>query len=671
MRMTLISAELAFYNSETTTHQRIMRSVVSMCMMAQILKLQPFERNTRSMFNRVAALPFILLGSIAFAQKAPIQITADLSDAPRKLYHAEVDIPAAAGPLTLTTPKWLPGHHSPNGPVGDITGVVFTANGQTLPWRRDDLDLYQYHLVVPSGVTSIHAHLDCIVANRITTNMAVLEWEKLLLYPAGIPVRQIPIQASVTVPMGWGIGTSLKPVSPYDPGHPAGGTVHYAATTVEMLEDSPIITGEYFHEYALAPDVTPKHYIDLVGDEAEDVQLRPKVLDHISNLVREAGAMYNSRHYNSYHFLLTLTKNGGGGGLEHHESSDNGMTEHGLADDQNEMLNFYLLSHEFTHSWNGKYRRPAGLATPDYATPMQGQLLWVYEGLTNYLGDVLGTRSGFTSQEYYRGYLALLAATLDYKSGREWRSTEDTAISVSVLRGGPAWANWRRSTDYYQEGDLLWLDADTTIRKLTKNQKNLHDFLVIFLGKGGNTAPMVVPYDRSELIADLNQVVAYDWATFLHDRIDKVNPHANLNGIEQGGYKLVYTDKPSPYERNLLSLRGGGLDVWFSLGLAVQADGTITDVRVGGVADKAKLIPGQKIMAVNGRIYSSAGLRSAIQQGKTNTTPIHLILQNDTIVSQTDLDYHDGERYPTLVRIDGVPAYLDEITTPLISLKIQ
>ncbi len=617
------------------------------------------------MLARLAVLPLLFLPSLAFSQ-TPIQITADLSDAPRKMYHAEVEIPVKAGPVTLTTPKWLPGHHSPNGPVGDITGVVFTANGQTLAWRRDDVDMYAYHLTVPAGVTSVHAHLDCIVANRITTNMAVLEWEKLLMYPAGMPVREIPIQASVTVPAGWGIGTSLKPISAYDPQHPVGGTVHYAATTVEMLEDSPIITGEHFKEYALATDVAPKHYIDLVGDEAEDVELRPKVLGHLSNLVREAGSMYNSRHYGSYHFLLTLTRNGGGGGLEHHESSDNGLPEHGFADDQNEMINFSLLSHEFTHSWNGKYRRPAGLATPDYATPMQGQLLWVYEGMTDYLGGVLGTRSGFTSQEFYRGYLALLAATLDYKSGREWRSTEDTAIAVSALRGGPAWANWRRSTDYYQEGDLLWLDADTTIRKLTNNKKNLHDFLVLFLGKGGNTAPMVVPYDRAELIAELNQVVPYDWAGFLHDRVDKVNPRVDLAGIEQGGYKLVYTDKPSAYQKAILSLRGG-MDVWFSLGLSLQGDGTITDVRVGGVADKAKLVPGQKILAVGDRMFSPAVLREAVAQSKTNKGPIHFILQNDVKVVQADLDYHDGERYPTLVRVEGTPDYLDQITVPLVA----
>lgn len=266
--------------------------------------------------------------------------------------------------------------------MADITGVVFTADGKTLPWRRDDIDLYEFHLTVPAGVNSIHAHLDSI-ATSFTANQAVLEWEKLLLYPAGIPVREIAIQASVNVPAGWGIGTSLTPISAYDPEHPAGGMVRYAATTVEMLEDSPIMTGIYFHEYALAPEITPKHYIDVFGEAPEDVEIRPSVLDHWNRLVYEAGAMYGAPHYRSYHFLLALHGMRGGGGLEHHESSDNSLPERALTTDDNEMAGSSLLPHEFTHSWNGKYRRPAGLATPDYATPMKGELLWVYEGLTD------------------------------------------------------------------------------------------------------------------------------------------------------------------------------------------------------------------------------------------------------------------------------------------------
>ncbi len=427
----------------------------------------------------------LLLSTAALAQKTPIQITADLSDAPRKLYHAEIDLPVKAGPLTLTTPQWIPGNHRPTGPVDDITGVVFTANGQVLPWRRDDVDLYQFHVTVPAGVTTLHAHLDCIVTARVTQKMAVLEWEKLLLYPANIPVKEIAVQPSVTVPEGWGVGTALTPTDGYDAQHPKGGTTHFAATTVEQLQDSPVITGEYFHEFALAPEVTPKHYIDVVADEPEDSELRPALLAELSNLVRETGAAYDSRHYNVYHFLLTLSDVAGGEGLEHGQSSDNGVGEKGFSDEGHQLGESDLLSHEFTHSWNGKYRRPFNLYQPDFATMQQGSLLWVYEGMTQYLGNVLAARSGLKTQAQYRDLLAMSAANLDYKPGREWRSTEDTAIAASVLRGGnPAWSNWKRGQDYYQEGELFWLDADTLIRKLTDNKKSLTDFRSHLPGQG-------------------------------------------------------------------------------------------------------------------------------------------------------------------------------------------
>jgi predicted metalloprotease with PDZ domain len=542
---------------------------------------------------------------------------------------------------------------------------------KNLIWRRDDVDLYEFHLTVPPGVSSIHAHLDCITTS-VTPNIAVLEWERLMLYPAGAPVRDIPIQASVIVPAGWGIGTSLTPISAYDPQHPAGGTVHYAATTVEMLEDSPVMAGAYFHEYALAPELSPKHYIDVVGDSAEAAEVRPAVLEHWNRLIHEAWAMYGAPHYRSYHFLLALRGAMGGGGLEHHESSDNSLPERGLTTDDEEMVGSGLLPHEFTHSWNGKYRRPAGLATPDYATPMKGELLWVYEGLTDYLGDILAPRSGAISPQHYREQLALDAANMDNTTGRTWRSIGDTAISISGLatsafgRGGNAWANWRRSADYYPEGNLLWLDVDTTIRKLTNNSKNLRDFMTVFLNKGGSTTPTVVPYDFNEIVSDLNQVVKNDWAGFLNDRVSGINPRVNAEGIEQGGYKLVYTEKPSEYLKASMASRGSGRDVWFSLGIAFDSDGsTLSDVRVGSAADKAKLIPGQKIMAVNGRVFSKDALHAAVRQAKTAPAPLHLILQNDTLVTEADVDYHDGERYPTLVRVEGTPAYLDDIAKPL------
>ncbi|MGA1982339.1 MAG: M61 family peptidase [Acidobacteriaceae bacterium] len=631
----------------------------------------------------VALLTLMVAGGLAQAPAgAPIQIAADLTEVGRKLYHAEVDLPVKAGPLTLITPQWIPGNHRPTGPVEDITGVVFTAAGKTLEWRRDDVNLYEFHLTIPQGVTSLHAHLDCIVTARATTKLAVLEWEKLLLYPAGIPVREIAVQPSVVVPAGWGIGTALTPVATglaapavtgvneQDHTPPAGSTMtRYAVTTVEQLEDSPVIAGQYFHEFELAPEITPKHYLDVVADDEQDAELRPEFLTEVANLVRETGAMYASRHYNVYHFLLTLSDVAGREGLEHGQSSDNGVSANTFHDAQHQLTEADLLAHEFTHSWNGKYRRPARLYQPDFATPQQGDLLWVYEGMTQYLGNVLAARSGLKSQEEYRDLLAISAANLDNKPGREWRSTEDTAISSSVLRvTNGAWANWRRGQDYYPEGELVWLDADTLIRKLTNDQKSLNDFEHIFLGKGGNTGPLIVPYELPEIVADLNQVAPYDWAKFIHDRISNVDPHADLDGIERGGYELEYADKPSKGETTLRSnggQRATGIDVWYSIGIRVGADGTINDVRWDGPADKAKIAPGQKIFAVNGQVFSGDVLKAAIRDAKGKTEPIHLIVQTNSFVSLVDLDYHDGERYPILVRLDGTPDYLDEITKAL------
>src|SRR6185437_14342097 len=347
----------------------------------------------------------------------PIRITADLTDAPRKLYHAEIDLPVKPGPAAFTTPEWIPGNHRPTGPVDDITGVVFTAAGKTLPWRRDDTDLYQFHVDIPPGVTTLHVHLDCIVTSRASDKLAVLEWEKLMLYPANIPVRDIPIQPSVKVPTGWGIGTALQPTGSYDPNAKIGGTTEFQPTTVEQLEDSPVLTGEYFHEFALAPEISPKHYIDVVSDEPKDSNLRPELLAEVSNLVREASAAYASHHYHVYHFLLTLSDVAGGEGLEHGQSSDNGVEELGFADPRHQVYNADLLSHEFTHSWNGKYRRPETLYQTDFHKMQQGELLRVYEGMTQYLGHVLAPRPTLNTTTQYRDMLASSAANLDNRPG--------------------------------------------------------------------------------------------------------------------------------------------------------------------------------------------------------------------------------------------------------------
>ena len=616
----------------------------------------------------------VLLAPCAWGQNAPIEIVANLTDAPRRLYHAEIDLPVTAGPLDLITPQWIPGEHRPTGPAENITGVVFTANGKTLPWRRDDINMYEFHVNVPEGVTTLHAHLDCIVNSRVSQKLAVLEWEKLLLYPAHVPGREIPIQPSVKVPAGWGIGTALRPVSSGAyPVPAAGSTVQFAETNVEQLEDSPILAGGYFHEYELAPEITPKHYIDVVADHPEDANLRPQLLAQLNNLVREAGALYGSLHYHEYHFLLTLSNVAGGEGLEHGQSSDNGVGEKGFVDAAHQLSNADLLPHEYTHSWNGKYRRPARLYQPDFATPQQGALLWVYEGMTQYLGYVLAARSGLETPTQFRDVLAMVAGEMQYTPGRDWRSTEDTAVASSILRhDDPAWSNWRRGQDYYFEGALLWLDVDTLIRKRTDNKRSLGDFEKIFLGKGGNTGPLILTYQFDDLVKDLNEVLPYDWGTFLRERVYKINDDADLAGIEQGGYKLVLEDKPSATEKMLMGAQEpgrSGLNCWYSIGLKLNPDGRIMDVRWGGPGDKAKLAPGEKIMAVDGRVFSPDALREAIRAAKDSKEPIHLIVQADAFVQMADIDYHGGERYPVLERVNGTPDYLDEIVKPLVNAE--
>ncbi len=591
--------------------------------------------------------------------RSPISITADLSEAPRKLWHADIKIPVTPGPITITAAEWIPGTHMPSGPIENMTGLYFRAGGKTLSWRRDDVDLYSFHVNVPAGASTLDIHVDAIVSSRVSDKLAMLEWEKLLLYPDGIPVRNIRMEPSIIVPAGWGLGTALTPTGTN------GATTHFAPITLEMLEDSPILTGKYFKEIPLAPDVTPKHYLDVAGDQPHDIELRPQFLTAVNNLVHEAGAMYGSHHYNSYHFLLTLSDAAGGEGLEHHQSSDNGVKEKGYSDEKEALLEADLLAHEFTHSWNGKYRRPAGLATPDYKTPMKGDLLWVYEGMTEYLGNVLAARSGLRTAQQYREALAYYAALLNDRRGRIWRNTEDTAVAASILRSDtPGWSDWRRGQDYYFEGELLWLDVDTTIRQLTHNQKSLHDFLLIFVGPPGDTGPMVVPYTFDELTRDLNQVVPYDWAGFLHERVTTLAPHADLSGIAHGGYKLAFTDKPTSFEKALLDTRHW-IDTWYSVGLRMDQTGKVSDVRVNSAADQARLFPGEKIMAVNGIVYSNDAFITALKDAKGSSGPIQLVVQADKYVYNVDLNYHDGEKYPHLERMEGVPALLDEITKPM------
>lgn len=578
-----------------------------------------------------------------------------------------MSIPVQAGPLTLMFPQWIPGEHGPTGPIDNFTGLVFSANGQTIPWQRDSVNMFAFRVTVPEGVSTLEAKTDFLATAApsgfsagasTSANLCVVSWNEVLLYPASTPAAQVTFEPSIKIPEGWQLGTALTRTSS------EGSVTHFVAVPLETLVDSPVLTGRYFKEIALAPEITPKHYLDIAADGPEDLKISKENMEAFSNLVRETGALYKSRHYNSYHFLLTLSDSVAHFGLEHHQSSDDRVEARNFLDEDSSLLEGDLLPHEFTHSWNGKYRRPAGLATPNYQQPMIGNLLWVYEGLTQYLGDVLAARSGIWTVDQYRCYLAASAADLDHRPGRTWRDLQDTAASAQILYNTTdQWDNWRRSVDYYAEGELIWLDVDTTIRKLSNDKKSLNDFCAKFLGLGANTAPEVVPYKFEDVVSALNEIQPNNWADFLTERLTTKSPHAPLGGITNGGYHIEYTSESNDF------LRAGeghdrGVNAWYSLGLKTD-DNSISDVLIGSPAYKAGLGPTMKIVAINGRQASDELLHAAIRDTKTSAEPIELIVENTGYYKVAKIDYHGGELYPHLVRDGDVPDRLAAILKPM------
>lgn len=619
--------------------------------------------------SRAAGAIFIamLAGSLAGAQTAPITLSVDLTDAPRKILHATEVMPVTAGPLTVVYPKWIPGEHGPTGPIDDMAGFFVTANGQPLKWERDKVDMFAYHLTVPEGVTQLEMKIDFLASSSLSgysaggstsENLVLLSWNTLLVYPDGTNASDVMFTPSVTVPEGWKFGTAL------DKDGESGQKATFKTVSLEQLVDSPVLAGRYFREVVLAPEISPKHYLDMAADGPEQVELSKEHIADFDRLVRETGALYKSRHYHSYHFLVTLSDEVAHFGLEHHQSSDDRVTPRTFIDDEEFILNGLLLPHEFAHSWNGKYRRPAGLATSNYQKPMEGDLLWVYEGLTEYLGDVLAARCGIWTPEQYKQRLSTIAAFYDNRPGRTWRDIQDTATAAQTFyESGNGWDNWRLNVDYYDEGELIWLDVDTTIRKMTNNKKSLNDFAANFHGLGGDTGPKVVPYTFDDVIAGLNAVVANDWTTFLRSRLDSNAYHAPLGGLENGGYKLAYADEPNAWSKMENDERGG-VDFWYSLGLHIDKTGTISDVLKDGVAYKSGFGPGMHIVAANGRAYSSDVLKAAVRDGKGTGPAIELIVENTGFYRVIKVNYHDGERYPRLERISGTPDRLDDILKP-------
>jgi predicted metalloprotease with PDZ domain len=629
----------------------------------------------------VPAFFVFLVGSISFAANRPapaITIALDATEAPRKIFHAQLTIPAAPGTLTLYYPKWIPGEHAPSGPVIDLAGLKFTGNGQFLKWRRALDDNWTVNVEVPPGVQEVHASLDFLSeietqqglfseGASATEKLAVISWNQVLIYPKGWTADQISFSPSVRFPAGWKFATPLEIASQ------SGDEVHFKPESLYTLVDSPIITGEYLRVVRLNPGQNPPAELDVAADSPAALEAPEEVWDHYKNLVQQAVTLFGATHYRDYHFLFSLSDHVAHFGLEHHEADDSRVDEHTLVDPELRELEASLLPHEYVHSWNGKYRRPADLTTPDYQQTMQDDLLWVYEGLTNYLGSVLAVRSGLWAEEQYRGYLSRVAAILDHRPGRTWRNLQDTADSAAQLYYAPhQWDSWRRGVDFYEEGELDWLWVDTIIRQQSKGTRSIDDFCKLFHGPP-STAPMVKTYTFDDVVNALNQVVAYDWRGFWTEKLTNHGPGAPLGGIEGSGWKLVYDENRSEMMRAWED-EYQEINASFSLGMMIDItcvrsrndndcdyDGTIEDTIEGMDAARAGIGPGMKIIAVNGRRFTPRVFRDALALSKSSPQPLQLLIENTDYYRTFNLDYHGGEKYPHLVRDESKPDLLGEI----------
>jgi predicted metalloprotease with PDZ domain len=596
-----------------------------------------------------------LAASPALADDA-IQLTVDATRTQQKLLRTHLVLPVKPGPLTLYYPKWIPGEHGPDGPITSLTGLKFEANGKSVPWQRDLLDVFTFHVDVPAGVSRLEADYDFIEpeGNSATDKLMVLEWNQVVLYPADPPAEKLTYDARLRLPEGWKFGTSL-PVE-----KESGSEVTFKPISLDLLVDSPVIAGQYYRSIDITPPGEPIHHeLDMVADSEAALNMSAANQKQMASLVAESGKLFGARHYRDYHFLLTLSDHVAHFGLEHHESNDSRLPERTLLEPSSGYSVGGLLSHEFVHSWNGKFRRPADLTVPYFEQPMKTDLLWGYEGLTDYLGPLLAARSGLWTAEQYHEYLASIAAMLGPgRTGRTWRPLIDTAIGEPGMMGRGGWMSWRRGVDYYEEGDLLWLEAATIIHRESHGSKSIDDFCLAFHG-GANHGPEVKTYTFEELVSALNQVAPFDWSGFFHERLNSTSAEAPVGGIENGGWKVVFNAEPS----KLPGRRGAAGDS-YSIGLQVGNDGMVSDSVVGSPAFEAGISSGMKVVGVNGRVFNQDVLADAIKATADSSKAITLLVIDDDYFRNCTINYHGGLRYPHLAREESKPDYLDELIKP-------
>ncbi|UUL82125.1 M61 family metallopeptidase [Sphingomonas qomolangmaensis] len=585
-----------------------------------------------------------------------IKLVVDATDIERAIFRVKETIPVAeAGRMTLLMPEWLPGNHAPRGQIEKLAGLKITAGGRVVRWTRDLVNPYAFHIDVPQGARQIDAEFEFLSATKpdqgrivMTPAMLNLQWESVSLYPAGYFTRRIPIQATVKYPAGWSAASGL-------PSTKSGSTYAYQQTSYETLQDSPVFAGAHYQEWKLTDRVD----LNVFADTPEELAATPEQIASHRRLAEQAVKLFGAQHYDRYEFLLAITDKMGGIGLEHHRSSENGVTPGYFTEWDKGPGRRNLLPHEMVHSWNGKYRRGADLFTPDFATPMRNSLLWVYEGQTQFWGYMLQARSGIVSKQDTLDMLASIGASLDNRPGREWRPVGDTVNDPIISARRPkGWVSWQRSEDYYNEGLLIWLEVDSMLRKQSGGRKSMDDFAKAFFGMNDGDWG-VLPYTFEELVTTLNGVQPYDWASFLNTRLTELGERAPLGGFEANGYRLVYTEEPTAYLKTQEA--GGTLDLTYSLGMAIGKEGKVSGVKWDGMAFGADIDVDTEIVAVNGAAYTPARLKAAVTANKGGKAPIKLTLKDGEGFREAVLDYRGGHRYPRLEKIASGEAGLDRL----------
>jgi predicted metalloprotease with PDZ domain len=612
---------------------------------------------------KAVPLPHSVPDAVDKPYPGTITLDIDASDTIRAAYRVTETIPVAAGTkdLILQLPQWIPGHHSPGGTMDQLVGVEFFANGKVLKWWRDPVEVYAFHVELPAGTSQVTAKFINTSPLQpsegrvtVTQDMLNLQWDRMSLYPAGYYVRQIKFKPTVKFPTGWGVASAL------DGKTQSGDSVSWGEVAYDTLVDSPVFAGANFKRFDLGKNVS----LDVVADKPANLEVKPENVAAYKALVDEAFLNYGAHHFDHYDILLALSDKLGGIGLEHHRSSENSMQPKSLTEWKEFDWARNVVPHEISHSWDGKFRRSARLWTPDYRQPMQDNLLWVYEGQNQFWGLVLAARSGVQSKESVLGQFASYAGMFTYEAGRAWRSVEDTTHDPIIANRRPKpFASMDRNEDYYTEGALVWLEADQIIREGTGGKKGLDDFAKVFFGiNDGDWGE--VPYEFEDVVKALNTVYPHDWASFLTTRFQTPGQPVPLNGVDKGGYKLVWKEEPNPYDKGRFGMSKGGLSLAYSLGFNLDKDGKVTSTLWDSPAFNAGIVNGAKVIAVNGLAYEADTLKAAVTAAKGTSKPIELVVQRGDRVQTIAIDYHDGLRYPWLDKVVKGEAGLDLLLAP-------